>query len=215
MKKTLTALTALSLNLQANDNINQQIAAQPLDNSINGSSNISVSKTASLSIDADNSGDLTIGDTLTYHISATNNSNFGASGSFLNDTIDTNTSLVVGSVTTSIGNVISGNITGNTNVSISFGTLQANTIANVEFSVLVSNNTLPFTISNQAQFNSSNQGSTVSDDPTQPGANDPTLSMVSAPPVQVPVNSTFWLFAIFLSILASVKLFFSKKKISK
>ena len=218
MKKTLTALTALSFTLQANDNLNQQIADSALNKSIQGGvADISVSKTVSLSSDADNSGNLTVGDTLTYQISTTNNTNFGASGSFLNDTIDTNTSLVTGTVTTNYGNVVTGNNASDTNVAVSFGTLNGNTTANVQFSVLVVGNNQPFgfTISNQAQYTSNNFGSAVSDDPSQPGVNDPTLSAVFAPPTPVPMNSTFGLFAIILSILASVKLFFSKKKIPK
>jgi uncharacterized repeat protein (TIGR01451 family) len=67
--------------------------------------NVEATKTDSLFNDADGSGGYTPGDTILYTIVITNNGNLDATDITFSDTPDANTTLVVGSVTTSQGSV--------------------------------------------------------------------------------------------------------------
>lgn len=254
MKKSITALTVMSLTLQANDNVEHQIhEANDKNNNVSdavilskqvslannfdksdmltqsdvksyknantdtkiiGVSGISFLKSVSLSNDADGSGGVTQGDTLTYDLFFTNAKSIGASGSFLSDDIDSDTSLVAGSVVTN-GVVVSGNDAGDTNVSVDFDTIQSGTSVSVNFDVIVNDN-IPdgqqVAISNQARMSTSNIGSFVSDDARFPGNEDPTLIHASGDPKVIPTNDKVGLWAMILALLSSVALYFKKNK---
>jgi len=212
MKKSITALTVMSLTLQASDNFSQDLNQIKNPETPNGGS-LTFVKDVFLSDDVDNSGNVSFGDILTYQIDA-NNTTIGASGAFLSDDIDLNTSLVVGSVVTDQGTIISGNSLGDVNVSINIGTIANGSNVHIEFDVLV--NEIPagesIQISNQANLTTTNVGNLVSDDPAQAGGADPTLIAAIGPPKIVPASSNIGLLALILGMLASVKLIFTRKK---
>lgn len=211
MKKSITALTVMSLTLQANANINSNQDNNPV--SPNGGS-LTFIKDVLLSNDADESGNVTFGDTLTYQID-TNNTTIGASGAFLSDEIDINTSLVVGSVVTDQGTVITGNTPGDSNVGINIGTIANNSTVHVEFDVLV-NEVVPgqtIIITNQANLNTNNLGNFVSDDPNQTGGFNSTVISAFGPPAKVPAINNIGLLALILAMMTAVKGFFTRKKV--
>ncbi|KPV44818.1 hypothetical protein SE17_44165, partial [Kouleothrix aurantiaca] len=70
---------------------------------------ISADKTVSLAVDADNDGRVTPGDTLQYRVIITSRGNIPALALVYTDTPDPNTTLVPGSVSTSLGSVQNGN----------------------------------------------------------------------------------------------------------
>ncbi len=253
MKKSITALTVMSLTLQANDNVEHQThdandtnsnvsdtvilskqvslagnieksdmltkrdvetyQSSNRDTKLIGASGVSFLKSVALTNDADNSGGVTNGDTITYDILFTNGKSIGASGSFLSDDIDSDTSLVAGSVVTN-GVVVSGNNVGDTNVSIDFGTVESGSSVSANFDVIV--NEIPdgqqVAISNQARMSTLNAGDYVSDDVRFSGDQDPTLIHASGDPKIIPANNSIGLWAMILALLSSVALFFKKNK---
>lgn len=132
--------------------------------------------------DLDGSGSLSPGDTLEYTILVTNTGNADALAVVLTDTPGANTSLVVGSVTTTQGTVTNGNQVGATSVTVDLGTLPATTgQATVSFTVRLAS---PFppgvtTVSNQAVVSGSNFTNVVSDNPLTTPAGDPTVDVVA------------------------------------
>jgi len=211
MKKILTAMTAISMTLQANDNLNQENKIntsseaqqfngfdvsensemdQYLDDDIAFSmsennegtlgasgSFLSVNKFVSLESDADLSGTVTAGDTLSYEIFTNNFTTLNASGAFFDDVPDSNTSLMIGSVTSTHGSVIEGNIGRDEKVSVDMGVVAAFETALVSFSVLVKPipDGMIREISNQALIATDNLGYYLSDDPHVFGIADPTV----------------------------------------
>jgi uncharacterized repeat protein (TIGR01451 family) len=208
MKKIITAMTAMSLTLQANDSLNHEITNdnQPIqrnrfqelntddllnedlsflasvsneDNRGMGASGtfLDVDKFVSLDIDADLSGDVSSGDTLSYDIFIANPSQVNASGVFLDDAPDANTSLVVGSVTTTHGSLVQGGYPGDEVVAVDIMNLAMTETALVSFKVTVD----PITdgeirdLSNQALITSLNVGFYFSDDVNVPGLTNPTV----------------------------------------
>ncbi len=98
------------------------------------------------------------------------------------DTPDTNTTLVVGSVTTTLGRVTLGNTTGDTSVSVALGDLTGEGgTATVEFNVTINDPLVPDTTSyveNQGLLESDNAADVFSDDPDLPGDEDPTVTLL-------------------------------------
>ena len=85
----------------------------------------SATKVGSLFVDADGNGVVSPGDTLLYKLDFTNTGNSPLNGISAVDTPDPNTTLVVGSVQTSLGTVTSGNTAGDTVVAADIGTIPA------------------------------------------------------------------------------------------
>ena len=86
----------------------------PVNVTVVGTPILSASKTATLAVDADDSGGTSGGDTLAYSVVVTNSGNQASTGTVLADTLDPLTRLVTGSVTTTQGTVASGNAAGQT-----------------------------------------------------------------------------------------------------
>lgn len=146
---------------------------------------LSATKLDALVIDADANSVPSPGDTVVYTIVVTNSGNGPATGVFLNDLPDANTTLEVGSVTTSQGTVITGNSAGNTSVAIDFGTLPARSQMTITFRVLI-NIPLPAgvtQVANQGIISSNELPAVVTDDPDTPQGSDPTVTPVVAAPV--------------------------------
>lgn len=144
-----------------------------------------VTKRDFLKIDADGDGLPSPGDTLSYHISVINTGNADATNLFFSDTPDTNTALVVGSVRTSQGTVLTGNTVGDSSVGVSLDTIpRSGGAAQVSFDALVKDS-LPSSVvslSNQALVNVPGVGSIPTDDPDTPAQGDATVTVIAAAP---------------------------------
>ena len=211
MKKVFTAMTAISMTLQASDNLNQNIntkasqdsqlstsfdqvqndelnqyfdspstysTAESNEGTLGASGSfLEVAKFVNLETDVDFSGSVTAGDILSYGIFTDNPSQVNASGAFLDDIPDANTSMISGSVITNHGNVLVGNGVADENVLVDMGVIGINETAFVSFSVTVDPipNGMIREISNQALITTVNAGSYLSDDPAIYGDADPTV----------------------------------------
>jgi LPXTG-site transpeptidase (sortase) family protein len=151
---------------------------------VNAAASVSLTSTKvdSLLVDADNSGNASAGDTLHYVILLTNNSKLTATGVVFDDTPDTNTSLISGTVTTSQGTVDKGNTPGDTSVKVTLGNIAANGgTASIEFDVRI-NTPLPqgtWRVLNQGIFTGGNFPNLPTDDPDLPGQTDPTQTILN------------------------------------
>lgn len=219
MKKVLTAMTAVSMTLQASDNLQKEIMFTDLDrNPVNSSEDLQgilgddgyttlkdnfetlgasgsfvFTNSVSVGLDTDNSSSVTAGDVLVYDVLATNNDQINASGAFIDDLIGANTSLVNGAVNTSHGAVVIGNNSGDENISIDINQLDVGDSALISFAVIV--NPIPdgqiVEISNQALLSTINLGSLLSDDPNNyNGSADPTIIKGYGSPVGLYIEST-------------------------
>ena len=142
-------------------------------------------KDFSLDVDADQNGVPSPGDTIKYTIIIENNGNQDASGVTFSDTPDTNTTLIVGSVTTSQGTITSGNSVGDTSVGVNLGTITGNHhSATITFKVIVTS-PLPSGVTevcNQGIVSSSNFHIEPTDDPNTQIDDDPTCVQLTAEP---------------------------------
>ena len=126
-------------------------------------------------------GTVSFGETINYSVvldNAENIGNIAASDVIFTDTPDINTTLVVGSVTTSQGNITTGNNAGDTTVAIDVGDIASNNTVNITFDVVVNNPPAnPISeIVNQGVINSDTVNNLLSDDPFDPtGLSDPTV----------------------------------------
>lgn len=138
-----------------------------------------------LAIDADGDGVPSPGDTLKYTITIINSGNQDATATLLVDPLDANTTLVVGSVTTTQGGVIRGNHPGDTIVQVDLGTLPGGGwTATVTFQVTINDPLPPAVeqISDQGVVSGSNFPGEPTDDPDTPGDDDATDTPVTASP---------------------------------
>jgi uncharacterized repeat protein (TIGR01451 family) len=140
--------------------------------------------------DLDGNGVLSPGDTLLYTILVTNTGNADALAVVLTDTPGARTTLIAGSVTTTQGTVTSGNLAGETSVTVDLGTLVATSgQATVSFTVRLDN---PFpagttTITNQAVVRGSNFTDVLSDNPSTTPPGDPTVTVVTVEEIVVAI----------------------------
>jgi len=156
--------------------------------------------------DLDGSGSLTPGDTLEYQVVITNTGAGDALNVVLSDTPDANTSLVVGSVTTTQGTVTSGNGGGDSFVSVALGTLPAGGgQATVGFVVQLAD-PLPAgvsTIENQGVASGDNFADITTDDPSTVPTGDPTVDVVDAPVTPIPALSPWGVLLMVLLLTAA------------
>jgi len=140
---------------------------------------VEATKTDSLFNDADSNGVFSPGDTVLYTIVITNDGNLDADGVTFSDTPDTNTALVVGSVTTTQGSVTSGNVAGDTTVGVIVGTLaNGGGSVTITFKVTI-NSSLPpgaTQVSNQGTVSGTNITAEPTDDPNTGTDDDATIS---------------------------------------
>jgi len=174
-------------------------------------------KTDSLFIDADGNGLVNTGDTLLYEVTIWNEGVVDATGVVFTDTPDSNTSLVVGSVSTSKGTVPEGNNTGDTSVEVSIGTVLAGGPAtetvNISFQVTINDLLSPgvYQVCNQGTIESNESLSVVTDDPDTPANNDPTCTSLMRPPIHhVPTLSQSGIIG--MGILLAVALIWSVRR---
>jgi len=86
---------------------------------------VSASKVATLFADTDQNGSVSPGDTLLYQVTIQNTGNGAATNAVYTDIPDASTSLVNGSVQTSLGTVTQGNAAGDKSVGVAIGTIPA------------------------------------------------------------------------------------------
>ncbi len=143
---------------------------------------LEASKRDSLFTDADSDGIASPGDTLLYTVTLQNTGNSAASGVIFNDSPDSNTALVIGSVQTSVGTVTTGNGAGHTTVAANIGTIPGGGQVSITFRVRI-RNPLPAgvtQISNQGTVNSNELPAVPTDDPDTGTVGDQTATPVSA-----------------------------------
>lgn len=208
MKKILTAMTAVSLSLQANENNQNSNSFNPESNfsnidekellsthhdkDIQGSSGsfLSADKYIYAINDLDSSGYLNAGDALAYQIDIENNSGVSTSGSFLDDPFtDPNLELISGTVSTTQGVIISGNTLGDDMLSVNLGSINHGNSAHVDFWALIGNsNPIPdglnSEIHNQGIFSYNEDNAILTDDPNTPAEEDSTVITVYGNPVE-------------------------------
>jgi uncharacterized repeat protein (TIGR01451 family) len=161
--------------------------------------------------DHDGSGTLTPGDALTYTIVITNDGTADAKGLLLDDTPDVRSTLMAGSVTATQGTIVLGNTGGDTSVQVDLGTLASGgASAMVTFEVTIDDPLPPEVteILNQGLVSGSNMPTLVTDDPSTPTADDPTLDLVGRPAMTIPTLSEWMLMllAVLLATAASRRL---------
>lgn len=147
-------------------------------------------KTVVLDADSNSSGGASPGETLNYTITVVNSGDAPATSVVVTDIPDPNGSLVVGSVTTDVGTVTTGNTGGDTTVAVNVGTLNNGATVTISYQVLI-NNPLPVGVTelvNQALITSQEVPDFDSDDPSTPPNDDPTVISVDAAPDMVIVK---------------------------
>jgi conserved repeat domain len=129
---------------------------------------------------------------LLYEVAIWNEGTIDATGVTFSDTPDPNTALVVGSVTTTKGNVITGNTPGDSSVEVDVGTLQAGgpvtETVTISFNVTI-NDPLPAGVThvyNQGLLYSNEVAPEPTDDPGTPQDNDPTDTLIQGAEVPPP-----------------------------
>ena len=145
---------------------------------------LALDKTVAVQVDADTSGDVSPGDTLRYTLTLRNTGAESANNIVIEDAPDANSSLVNGSITTSAGSVTVGNGAGDGVVEVSIPSLAAAATVTIAYDTTI-NNPLPDGVTelvNQALFDSTELPSGLSDDPTPPGVDDPTVVPLNAAP---------------------------------
>ncbi|MEZ4714191.1 MAG: hypothetical protein R3A44_43815 [Caldilineaceae bacterium] len=154
--------------------------------------NLSVQKSAFLAEDRVEPEGLSRGDILRYVITMRNLGDGPALDVILSDLPDTNTTLVVGSVTSSKGTITKGNNAGDRSVEINVGTVQSGETITVAFSVQINpnapadlqsvRNQAIVAISNPVGEQGGQTGTQPSDDPAVEGPEDPTVTPIVAAP---------------------------------
>jgi uncharacterized repeat protein (TIGR01451 family) len=145
---------------------------------------LEATKQASLFRDADNNGVVSPGDTILYDITIRNTGNADATGVTYSDTPDSKTTLVVGSVQTSVGAVTSGN-TGTPPVTVNIGSIPAGASAMISYQVTINTPLQAGVVQvvNQGIVSSNELPPVPTNDPTTPNPGDPTIVPVVAAPV--------------------------------
>ncbi len=155
---------------------------------------VSVTKTDQLVADSD--GVAGPGDRLKYTVVITNSGGVEASGATYSAPAVGSATLAAGSVSTSMGTVATGNLLGNTTVSVDIGSIAASGGSVTIMYELVIDDPLPagiLQISCQGTVSGDNFSDALSDDPETPVANDPTVTpiglLASLPVQDVPALS--------------------------
>ncbi|MFN5059078.1 MAG: hypothetical protein ACK5GU_04085 [Chloroflexota bacterium] len=148
-----------------------------------GNPRLEVVKQTMLSNDINNNGNVDAGDSLIYRITLNNRSTTTALNVMFNDTPDSKTRIIIGSVRTSHGTVTRGNVTGDATIAVRIGALMYADPVIITYSVRVLN-TASGTIANQASV-TSDDGTTRSDDPRTAQLNDSTNVLIGARPAAI------------------------------
>ena len=184
MKKIITTVSAMTLTVPSGTstaNQNNTASVGPDDTKVlyaseesfkgSGFVNLQVEKTVIWSSDNDNSGDVTLGDELTYTVRVINLEAFEAEDIQLFDLLDSKIQLNLGTVAITQGIVSTGNgISDPTNfIDVRFGNIAPNWFALADFDVTISNLEPGVNIiSNSAEVYGPSGSFFISDDPSTP-----------------------------------------------
>jgi uncharacterized repeat protein (TIGR01451 family) len=142
---------------------------------------ITATNVDTLVVDQNGNGQVNPGDTLQYTVVVTNSGSASATGvTFSSGALDSNTQLVVGSVTTSQGSITSGNTTSNTTVGVTIGAIPAGSSVTITFRAQIASS-LPngvTQVANQGTIAGSNFSSVLTNDPATGAPNDSTITPV-------------------------------------
>ncbi|MCP4693747.1 MAG: hypothetical protein GY859_37280, partial [Desulfobacterales bacterium] len=145
---------------------------------------LAVYKTDQLLTDANGDGVAGPGDLLRYQVSIVNLGRAPAGSVLFNDLMDDpNLTLMAGSVRTTLGAVVRGNVPGDAVVGVDIGAMPAaDAGAAIDFNVRIRENLPAGTlgVANQGQLTSNAPAPTPTDDPETPEAGDATATPVSA-----------------------------------
>ncbi len=146
---------------------------------------LAASKTSTITMDGNMNGVANPGDVIKYTVTISNTGVGGADAVVFDSTVDPNTTLNVGSVTTTAGTVTTGNTGGDTTVSVAVGNIAPAGSVTICFEVTV-NDPLPMGVTEllcQGTVSASNSPMVPTDDPNFPGGTDPTLTPAGGEPV--------------------------------
>ncbi|WP_422091044.1 HYR domain-containing protein [Tenacibaculum ovolyticum] len=135
---------------------------------------------------------------IAYEVEITNVGVLTATNVVFTDTPDANTTLQVGSVTTTAGTIVVGNTAGNTSTQVNIGNLATGETVTIKFNVTVNGGVFPTTttVSNQGTVSGSNFVDVLTSDPdalTHFAATESDLTAVIdniAPSITCPANQT-------------------------
>lgn len=151
-----------------------------------GNSRIEVVKQTMLSNDVNNNGNVDAGDSLMYRITMNNLSTTTALNTEFNDTPDSKTRIIIGSVRTSHGTVLSGNVSGDTAIAVRVGAMLPTDPVVITYNVRVLSSASG-TIANQASV-TTDEGTIRSDDPRTALLNDSTNVLIGARPAAITLS---------------------------
>ncbi|MEM1080204.1 MAG: hypothetical protein AAGH65_01350, partial [Pseudomonadota bacterium] len=136
-----------------------------------------LSKDDALQVDADTSGSVSPGDTLRYTLVLSNVGQAPSTNIVIDDDPDDNTSLIVGSVTTTVGTVTVGNTIGDEVIQVVIPAVADGDSVTITYDTLIDDPLASGVtqLVNQAVFDSTELPPGVSDDPDPPGDEDPTV----------------------------------------
>ncbi|MBI4898482.1 MAG: DUF11 domain-containing protein [Actinobacteria bacterium] len=160
---------------------------------------ISVKKTAQLAEDADQNGQITPGDTLSYRILATNISSGPATGAVFTDMPSGGLSLVGASATTSTGLITEGQNAGDSRLRVDLGTLAGGSSATITFRariddpLTIGDQSAVQTVTNQGKLTCDQIGEVLTDDPSLPGSSNPTATTVAPRAPSITAAKAVWL----------------------
>ncbi|WP_116364049.1 hypothetical protein [Parahaliea mediterranea] len=169
-----------------------QISSMPAQNlvidRVQTTSTLSATKRDSLLLDVNNDGVANPGDVLRYTVQVVNAMGDGSGqvdNVMFSDTLDSHTSLVAGSISTTQGVVLSGNNPGDTAVSMDLGTLIDGTTVTLSFDATIDNpGPAGLTqVANQGTVSADSLTTLLTNDPDTGPPNDATVTAVVVPPV--------------------------------
>ena len=179
------SVSSAGLPTMVTDDPSQSGTSDPTVVPVTASPAVAATKRYFLAVDADNNGRPSPGDTLLYQVMIANNGNQAAASGFLDDLLDTNTALVVGSVQATQGTVVRGNTAGDAVVQVNVGTIPGGGSVTVSYRVTIDNPLPPGVtrVINQGLVTGGNFPVVLTDDPDTPTANDPLVVPVTANPI--------------------------------
>jgi uncharacterized repeat protein (TIGR01451 family) len=136
-----------------------------------------------LLVDGNADGNADPGETLSYTAVLDTTGTRNLTAAIFSLTPDANTTLVAGTVTTSLGTVTTGNTGGDTTVAVSVGTVTTTDVVTIQFQVTVNAGIGPTVqqVSQQGTLNSTGRPALSSDDPAVGGTADATLTSLPRP----------------------------------
>ncbi len=175
------SIASAELPLVATDDPSTPAAGDPTVTPIVAAPVLTATKTAALADDGDRDGDghPSPGDVLEYHVTIANTGNTSATGVVFTDSVPVHTTVVPGSVTSSVGAVDS-----ESPLQVTVGELGAGGQVDIRFQVAI-DAVLPAgvtTVANQGAVASDQLPGVLTDDPAVGGAADPTVTALTAAP---------------------------------